>query len=494
MLSLVWFKRDLRVVDHPALALAASQGAVLPVYIIEPDLWAQPDASARQWAFVTECLRDLHRDLGALGQPLLLREGDAVAVLARLLAKHKFDQIISHEETGNSWTYARDKRVAAWARDKAVPWIEVPQSGVERGMVSRDGWAARRNRFIGQPLADVVALEPIVEGTGAVPSARSLRLPEDTCAFRQHGGRSAALLALEGFTATRGQNYRSAMSSPLTAERACSRLSPYLAFGAVSAREVAQIASQEKATRRGQKDWSSSLRSFQARLAWRDHFMQKLEDQPSLEARALHPAMQTLHAGRSDSVLLAAWQNGETGLPFVDACMRYLRATGWLNFRMRAMVQSVASHQLWLDWRASGMHLARMFTDYEPGIHWSQVQMQSGTTGINAVRMYNPVKQGLEQDPKGAFVRRWVPELTRVPESFVHEPWKWPQARRVLGGYPEPVIDPAAAAREARVRMAQYRQQAGFHAAAAKVVERHTSRRKAASHVRGPQAQMSLDL
>ena len=102
---------------------------------------------------------------------------------------------------------------------------------------------------------------------------------------------------------------------------------------------------------------------------------------------------------------LAAWEAGETGLPFVDACMRYLRATGWLNFRMRSMLVAVASYHLWLDWRATGPHLARQFTDYEPGIHWPQVQMQSGTTGMNTVRIYNPVKQGRDQDPAGVFTR-----------------------------------------------------------------------------------------
>ncbi|MCB1405426.1 MAG: deoxyribodipyrimidine photo-lyase [Rhodobacteraceae bacterium] len=498
MLSLVWFKRDLRVADHPALALAAAQGAVLPVYIIEPDLWAQPDASGRQWAFVAECLQALRRDLAALGQPLILREGDAVEVLARLHAKHRFAQIVSHEETGNGWSYARDLRVAAWARDKGLPWVEVPQSGVIRRLVSRDGWAERRNRFMAQPLAEIAALQPVTEGTGALPSARSLRLAEDPCPYRQQGGRAAGMLALESFTSTRGQSYRSAMSSPLAAERACSRLSPYLAFGALSGREVVQDIAREKEARRGQGHWRANLRSFDSRLAWRDHFMQKLEDQPALETRALHSAMEGLHPSVTDAVRLQAWQAGETGLPFVDACMRYLRATGWINFRMRAMLQAIASYHLWLDWRVTGLHLARLFTDYEPGIHWSQVQMQSGTTGINALRIYDPVKQGHDQDPKGQFIRRWVPELAPIPDSFVHEPWKWPQARQVLAGrYPEPVIDPAAAARAARAEIARRRHQAGFHTESARVVARHGSRKAAPVGPRarqGPVTQMMLDL
>ena len=125
-------------------------------------------------------------------------------------------------------------------------------------------------------------------------------------------------------------------------------------------------------------------------------------------------------------------EKGETGLPFLDACMRSLQATGWLNFRMRAMVMSVASYHLWLDWRAAGTRLGRLFTDYEPGIHWSQVQMQSGITGMNSIRIYNPMKQAVEHDPNGAFVRRWCPELRDVPDVFLHEPWKWDDGKNPL--------------------------------------------------------------
>ena len=179
----------------------------------------------------------------------------------------------------------------------------------------------------------------------------------------------------------------------------------------------------------------------------------------------------------AESLRLAAWAAGETGLPFLDACMRYLRATGWLNFRMRSMVMAVASYHLWLDWRATGTVLARRFTDYEPGIHWPQVQMQAGVTGINTIRIYNPVKQGLDQDPTGAFTRRWVPELAGVPDAFLQEPWKWSGARAVLGRlYPEPIVDVAAAARAAREACWGLRRERGYREEMAEVIERHASR------------------
>jgi deoxyribodipyrimidine photo-lyase len=122
MLNIVWFKRDLRVQDNAALALAAASGPVLPIYIAEPGLWAQPDASARQWAFAAECLAGLAQDLATLGQPLRIFVGEAVPVLDALAQQHKITALYSHEETGNGWTYARDRQVAAWARANAIPW------------------------------------------------------------------------------------------------------------------------------------------------------------------------------------------------------------------------------------------------------------------------------------------------------------------------------------------------------------------------------------
>ncbi|MEY4981852.1 MAG: hypothetical protein RIR62_118 [Pseudomonadota bacterium] len=510
---LLWLKRDLRLHDHPALSLAAGMGAVLPLYVVEPDYWRLPDTSARQWEAVAEGLADLRDDLARLGTPLVVRTGEVVDILDRLCRQHHIARIVSHEETGNLWTYARDRRVGAWARAAGVEWVELPQQGVVRRLRGRDGWAARRDAFVAAPLVAAPAALRAVAGVepGPIPTARALRLAEDRCIHRQRGGRVEGLRLLDSFLSVRGEPYRSAMSSPLSAERACSRLSVALATGALSSREVAQAASAraaalsaERAGERAGGRWGGAIASFQSRMAWRDHFIQKLEDEPGIEIRALHRAADALRPRVPDAARLAAWARGETGLPFVDACMRYLNATGWLNFRMRSMVMAVASYHLWLDWRATGSVLARRFTDYEPGIHWPQVQMQSGVTGINTIRLYNPVKQGRDQDPTGAFTRRWVPELAGLPDSFLQEPWKWPEARRLLGRtYPEPVVDVAAAARAARDAVWGLRREQGYRAEVAEVIERHASRADARFvNDRSPRprrraadaAQMSFDL
>ncbi|RYI23492.1 MAG: deoxyribodipyrimidine photolyase, partial [Acetobacteraceae bacterium] len=227
---LVWLKRDLRIHDHPALGLAAGLGRLLPVYVVEPELWAQDDASSRRWDVVAESLSDLREALSGVGAPLVVRVGDAVQVLAGLCKRHGISRIVSHEETGNLWTYARDRRVAAWARDAGVRWTEVPQSGVVRRLPSRDTWAASRDAYMSAQVLPVPAL-CCVAGVepGLIPSARALKLAPDPCPHRQLGGRARGLELLESFLDRRGEPYRTAISSPLTAERACSRLSPHLA-------------------------------------------------------------------------------------------------------------------------------------------------------------------------------------------------------------------------------------------------------------------------
>lgn len=475
---ILWFKRDLRLADHPALALAAGRGAVLPVYIVEPDYWALPEHSGRQWDFLRESLLDLRAALAGLGMPLVIRQGRAIDALAALVAETGARQIVSHEETGGLWTYARDLHIAAWAGSAGLAWHQVPQSGVIRRLASRDGWAGLRDAHVARPQ---VGIPTGLRAPARIPASDPLpaTLGRDPCPGRQRGGRAEGLRLLQSFLDGRGLGYQRGMSSPLTGAEMCSRLSPHLAFGTLSGREAAQMAAGPHRLRAG------DAKAFTSRLAWRDHFMQKQEDAPDIEARALHPYYDALRPRDPDPVRLAAWAAGETGWPFVDACMRSLIATGWLNFRMRSMLMAVASYHLWLDWRATGAILAARFTDYESGIHWSQCQMQSGTTGINAIRVYNPIKQGLDQDPDGIFTRRWLPELAGVPDMWLQRPWDWGGAERLA--YPRPLVDAVAAARAAKAAVWAVRGEPGFRDAALDVVRRHASRKDSARRfVRDP--------
>lgn len=483
MSVVVWLKKDLRSADHAPLAAAAAlPGAALALYVIEPEWLASPECDAQHVAFTLACLAELRLALAARGLPLLVRVGPVLQVFAELQRSYGIQHLLSHEETGPGWTYARDLAVADWCRAQGVQWQEFAHTGVIRRLRSRNGWAARWQQRMAAPQVAMpsgwagarVALDdlPTLAQLGCTPHGRQL----------QAAGEAAAHATLHSFLHQRGGEYRQSLSSPLTAEEGCSRLSPHLAFGTLSVRQVHQATEARIAQIKAEGDpdarhWVAALRGFSGRLHWHCHFMQKLEDAPRLEFENLHRGYNGLRPTAPDPVRLAAFVSGQTGYPLVDACLRALDAYGWINFRMRAMLMSFASYHLWLPWRASGLHLARQFVDYEAGIHWPQVQMQSGTTGINAMRVYNPVKQSLDQDPEGRFIRRFVPELATVPDGFIHEPWLWQGAVRLA--YPPPIVDNKTAAKQAKDALASVRRTGSHGAEAQKIADKHASRKPA---------------
>ena len=479
---IVWFKRDLRITDHQPLALAAKQGAVLPIYIFEPDLWRQPDLSHRQFCFLRESVAQLQQALAALGQPLQIYCGEALEVLEQLQQRYTIAKLWSHQETWNDWTYQRDRQVLWWCRDQGIEWQECVQHGVVRRLKTRARWAGYWQVRMSRPiLAAPKQLASICQNTVTLPTPEDFGLAADGCIQRQTGGRTEGLRLLNSFLTERGEGYQKGMSSPVTAFEQCSRLSAHLAFGTLSLKEIYQAAESRleglaTLPRHLRGKWPRAIKAFIGRLHWHCHFMQKLEDEPQLEFKAMHPLYQDLDKQHPEQQrYFAAWCTGQTGFPMVDACMRALIATGWLNFRMRAMLMSFSSYHLWLDWRPSALHLARLFTDYEPGIHYNQVQMQSGITGINGLRMYNPIKQSYDQDPDGLFIRQWIPELAQMPDHALHTPWVLP---KFLGDYPLPLVDEAQARREAGAKMKALRLQPEHRAYAQQVYVKHGSRKR----------------
>jgi deoxyribodipyrimidine photo-lyase len=266
-------------------------------------------------------------------------------------------------------------------------------------------------------------------------------------------------------------------------------MSVHLAYGTISLRRVVYELRRRQDELQGRsdaaaRDWRKALDSFDSRLHWHSHFTQKLEDAPRIEHESYIPAFDTLRADDWDAELYDAWLHGHTGFPMVDACMRCLRATGWLNFRMRAMLCSFAAYDCWLDWRRFAPTYGGLMADYVPGIHYPQVQMQSGTTGINQIRVYNPIKQGKEHDPDGTFIRRWVPALARIEtDAYVHEPWKMsPIEQRALDfsvgdDYPERIVDHNEAYHHAQDTIRSFRERPAIQKQADAILRKHGSRR-----------------
>ena len=496
MPSVIWFKRDLRVADHRPLVEAAARGPVIALYVYEPEIIGQAEIDPSHYVFIDECLADLEAELRARGIALTYRYGRMPDVLDELdRTCGGIDAIYSHEETGGSVSYARDRRVGAWCRERGIPWHEFAQFGVFRPLRSRNGWAkAWEARMLERPArAPETMIAANCGGTERRRSLAELGLRASTKREAMRGGSSRAEHVLASFLDLRAVNYRADMSSPVTGWYGCSRLSPYIAFGAISMRTVYQATrKREYDLKRERADgatidthWLASLTSFRARLHWHDHFTQKLEDQPSLEFVNVARVYDGMRENDFDDSLFTAWCSGRTGFPMIDACMRALHLGGWINFRMRAMLVSFASYHLWLHWRRTGTYLATQFLDFEPGIHWPQTQMQSGVTGINAVRIYSPTKQAIDNDPTGVFIRRYVPELANVPLAFLAEPHAMPEALaratgfRIGVDYPLPVVDSAAAVARAKERIYTIRKTVAARREASDVYKKHGSRKPA---------------
>lgn len=484
LINIVWFKRDLRLADHAPLWEAAKRGALLPLYILEPELWKQPDSSRRHWHFIRDGLIDLQQDLRAVGLDLIIRIGSAETVFGNLLSETGGFSLWSHEETGNGWTFRRDLAIKAWCRGNGIAWTEFPSNGVVRGLRGRNGWAKARDTTIAQPPHPALAPHQAVPCVGIMsdplPDKDDKLFGSFDIGSVQAGGRQEGLRVLSSFLDDRSRSYLQTISKPGLSARHCSRLSAHLTFGTLSVREVEQATRREMDALRALNDKDAvskrrNLKAFLSRLAWHCHFVQKLEQQPQIEYQCMHPAFEGMREPHFREDFFEAWKAGQTGYPLVDACMRSLKDNGWITFRMRAMLVSFASYHLWLDWRKTAPFMAGLFTDYEAGIHYSQFQMQSGVTGINAVRMYNPIKQSTDQDPEARFIRRYVPELRDVPTMFAHEPWRMESPPR---SYPPPIVDHQTAIRFARAEIAKRWSKPGFRDEARQVHDKLGSRKK----------------
>lgn len=449
-INIVWLKRDLRLSDHEPLALANANGLeTILLYIFEPSLMQFVDSSLRHHQFIWQSLADMNKKLqtfSGIENNIFIAHQEAVEVFSLLSNEFDLKNVFSHQEIGNNLSYTRDKQMANWFKQNGVTWTECKRDGIIRGLKYRPTdwnkkWMETMNSSqFGFDLNLLIPNEILLKEIGFYKIDYQIKTYNKNF---QPGGESYALQYLQSFVESRHLNYAKHISKPALARKSCSRLSPYLAWGNVSMRMVYQAVMANKNKPTANK---RAFNFFVARLHWHCHFIQKFETDCSMEFNNVNSAYNSIRTDKNDS-FLTAWKTGNTGYPLIDACMRSVITTGYLNFRMRAMLVSFLTHNLWQDWRYGVHHLAQQFLDFEPGIHYPQFQMQAATMGVHIIRTYNPIKQSYDHDINGEFIKLWVPELANVPTQFIHEPWlmnlKEQQTFNCIIGkdYPAPIVN-----------------------------------------------------
>jgi deoxyribodipyrimidine photo-lyase len=457
-----WIRRDLRLSDNPALAAALDRAeVVIPAFILDPKLLASPFTGEKRLAFLLEGLRALDTSLRQRGSALILRQGDPLEVLQALRAETGAERIFAGADF-SPYARRRDARVAGELPLSLSADVTVypPEMLLKKDGTPYTVYTPFRRMWRSMPLP--ASPLPAPERLPGLPPLASVGIPGEptlSAGIPFEAGEAQAQSRLAAFADSAIAHYadeRNRMDLEGT-----SALSPYLRFGMLSARQAAWAARQaeaqaeETAARRGAQTWLNEL-------IWREFYISILYHFPYVRRMAFRPKYRRI-PWREDPEGFSAWVEGQTGYPVVDAAMRQLKGTGWMHNRARMLVASFLSKDLLIDWRRGEQYFMQHLLDGDPAANNGGWQWTAGT-GTDAApyfRIFNPVLQGKKFDPHGDFVRRWVPELAAVPNTFIHAPWEMPDdVQRSVGciigaDYPAPIVDHAAARQRVLVAFRQ---------------------------------------
>lgn len=453
MSAIWWVRRDLRLRDNQALTAAAkAAGSAAPVFILDPKLLASQYVGEKRLGFLFASLRALDRDLQERGSRLILRRGNPGEVLKQLLGELKADEIHA-EEDYSPYARRRDGAIQNSLPLELHPGLTL----FPPGMIEKKSggpyivYTPFRKTWESFSLPRRSSLLPLPSSLTAVEDIHSEAIPDEpswTGESNFPSGERAARARLKSFT--NGEYppiYTYGELRDRVDREGTSGLSPYLRFGMISFREAvihaleAREAAPHSQARGGARTWLHEL-------IWREFFINILFHFPDVRNHSFRDEYRSIRWRNSEQEF-RAWCEGRTGYPLIDAAMRQLLETGWMHNRARMVVASFLVKDLLIDWRWGERWFMQQLIDGDPAANNGGWQWSAGT-GTDAApyfRIFNPLLQSEKHDPDATYIRRWVPELSPLPEEYLHTPWEAPDEVQEESGvvigkdYPGPIVD-----------------------------------------------------